>query len=151
MWRHTYIHTYTHSSSSTSSTTSSNSIIVLLAINKYTPAWSHLLDERTQECATNRQGFHDQDQIPVDQWAICEGVSLFHVQERIGDGSAEDGDVGQGNGVLRAKLQDQDVDRDEDAAASDAACRGDHKPKGGQHYRRDVPSETRFTQQASEG
>ena len=39
-------------------------------------------------------------------------VALSGVEVSVGDGASEDGDVGQGDGVLGAKAHDEDVDGD---------------------------------------
>lgn len=100
----------------------------------------YLLDEGAHERTADREGLHDQYQVPVYQGPVRDRVSFLHVKEGVGDGSSEDGDVRQGHGVLRAEPEDEDVDGNQNPAAPDPAGRGDHETKGGQDQRRHVPS-----------
>lgn len=98
-----------------------------------------LLNEGAHESPPDGERLHNENQIPVDQRPIGVGVPLLHVQIGVGDCSTEDCDVRQGHRVLSAELQDEHVDRDQDASASNAARRGDHESEGARDERGIVP------------
>ena len=59
-------------------------------------------------------------------------MALGGVQYEVSEGTAEDGYVGEGDGVLRGEGEDEGVEGDEDAASAYAATRRKEETEDGQ-------------------
>ena len=68
------------------------------------------------------QRFHDENQVPIHEGSISQGMALASVEQRIGDGATKNGNVGERNGVLGGEFHDQDVNGHENATPANASA-----------------------------
>lgn len=58
---------------------------------------AHLVEVSTQQCPQHCGWLHDEDEVPVNERAVKAGVPPDAVGNKIGQGAAQDGDIGQRN------------------------------------------------------
>mmetsp|Transcript_20079 Transcript_20079/g.36444 ORF Transcript_20079/g.36444 Transcript_20079/m.36444 type:complete len:208 (+) Transcript_20079:1112-1735(+) len=80
-----------------------------------------LVDKGAHEGSQYGEWFHDENQVPIHQRPIDQGVSLSSVQQGIGNGTPKYGNIGEWNGMLGTKLHDQNVNGNQDTSSTNAS------------------------------